>query len=266
MEKILTLGPSSQDTAIITRLLKTATSFRLNSSHINNKQLLTWLINLEKLFKKSKTSIPVIIDLQGAKMRIGKYPNMKSIPTRINLVLDSDSSNPELIPLVHEELFKQVKPCEILLLNDAKIQIEIKEVNRKLIKANVIKNGPLSSFKGINRALHPVPYINVLNNDLEAINTSIPFEFVHYALSFVHNGSESELIRPLIKNRRLIAKIERKEAFKHLIEIDKKFDQFWLCRGDLGAQAGLSKLGSLQEEFVNYFPRQAVTECFNTKL
>ena len=50
--------------------------------------------------------------------------------------------------------------------------------------------------------------------------------------------------------KKLVAKIERPEAFSFLKEIDRNFDELWFCRGDLGAQAGIASLAALQHEFI----------------
>ncbi len=57
------------------------------------------------------------------------------------------------------------------------------------------------------------------------------------------------MFRPLVKQHKLIAKIEQVAAFKNLQSIANKFSSLWLCRGDLGAEAGLNMLGKLQSEF-----------------
>ena len=74
--------------------------------------------------------------------------------------------------------------------------------------------------------------------------------FTRFAFSFVHDGTEAALLRPLSGHRIVAAKIELPEAMRHLAAIATSFDELWLCRGDLGAQAGLAALGPLQEDFV----------------
>ena len=58
------------------------------------------------------------------------------------------------------------------------------------------------------------------------------------------------MLKPLVNKRPLTAKIERPEAFSFLNNIAKNFDSIWLCRGDLAAQAGIKRLGYLQDQFI----------------
>jgi len=59
----------------------------------------------------------------------------------------------------------------------------------------------------------------------------------------------------LTGSARLVAKIEQRAAMRHLAAIDVRFDEFWFCRGDLGAEVGLKELGFLQAQFVSAIPQ-----------
>ena len=254
MQTILTLGPATQTEEIITELLGVADGFRLNSSHLTPEQLLKWLDKLSTIFSRTDRTLPVIIDLQGAKMRIGEYPDVPELPNdKVTLLLQNKTDTSSIIPVPHEELFQELRAGDVLTLNDTRIILEIIDVSPNEALAAVLKNGPLCSLKGINRTRHPVPYRVMTNKDKETIELCQKFPFTHYAFSFVLNGEEAALLRPATGQKQLIAKIERPEALSHLSTIDSKFDAIWFCRGDLGAQAGVENLGSLQEQFVTAF-------------
>ncbi len=257
MNLTFTLGPASESDEIILGLLQTADRFRLNASHLDAAGLRSWLKRLQTLFEQSGKTIPVIIDLQGAKMRLGRLAPLAQLPERITLTLANESDAPSALPVPHEELFKAVRLGDILTLNDAKVRIEIRGIrlHEGRIDALVLTNGPVSSGKGVNRASHPIPYGKLLDRDAAMIAASKDFPFVEYAFSFVHSGHEAELLRPQVGRHRLIAKIERPEAIPNTAQIDVLFDEIWFCRGDLGAQAGLSQLGPLQDEFVSFFEK-----------
>jgi pyruvate kinase len=248
-----TLGPATSTDAIIQGLLPSADKFRLNASHLDADELTRWLRKLASVFQSNKRMVPVAVDLQGAKMRIGHYPARDTIPAHVTLALGKITSSPEVIPVPHLDFFKTVKPGDLISLNDARVQLKIissewrKDGQAVGAEAEVIKNGPLSPNKGINRENHPIPYQTVTESDMRAIEASLAFPFVEYAASFVDSGEEARLLRPLIDGHRLIAKLERAEAIAAIDNIDKNFDELWLCRGDLGAQAGLHRLGELQD-------------------
>jgi pyruvate kinase len=146
--------------------------------------------------------------------------------------------------------FEALKPEDIISLNDAKVKLEVIQVDKERAETKVLINGPLDSFKGINRAIHPIPFTQVFEKDEQAIATGLKYVFTQFACSFVLDGKEATYLRPLIANKHLIAKIERPEAMTHLATIGHYFDELWFCRGDMGSQVGLNQLGFLQETFI----------------
>jgi len=232
---------------MIIKLLDHADRFRLNASHLTPASLKHWLNKLQDIFNKKSKSIPVVIDLQGAKMRIGEYPSNSRIPEDISIKLVETSANPSIIPVNSIELFNNVKSGEILSLNDNRIELEVTYKAENVLEARVIKNGPLSSAKGINRRQHPIPYHEVSENDKGMIAIANTYTFTEYAFSFTHDGKEAILLQEYT-NKKITAKIERPESMDFLQTIDKHFDEIWFCRGDMGAQAGLENLGKRQQQ------------------
>ncbi len=261
IEAILTLGPASSDVNTINSLFEVAGRFRLNTSHMDPAQLEIWLKKLEKIFDKASRQVGVVIDLQGSKMRIGDFPSVDSVPENVTLFPGISSDSPNNIPVPHKEFFKAINTGDLISLNDARIILRIGAVYKNKAQAEVIRNGRLSSYKGINRSLHPIPFESLIQRDIEMIAVSMNYKFTEFAFSFALDGSEAEKIRTFTRERKLIAKIERPEAMENLSAIDREFDEMWLCRGDLGAQAGIFELGKLQEKFssqINKFKKPSV--------
>ena len=257
MHVTCTLGPASSSDKIIAALLKTADRFRLNSSHLTAPQLGAWLKKLRRAYWTASRSIPVVVDLQGAKMRIGRIPETRGLPEKIKFVHSAASSRAGVLPVPHAGFFEAIREGDELTLNDARVRVRME----KNFRATVVTNGPLSSFKGVNRPAHPLPYPEPSRADLAAIRASLDFEFTQFAFSFVHDGTEAAIIKPLISGRVLAAKIERPDSMKHLAAIANVFDELWLCRGDLGAQAGIENLGPLQEEFIRTMVKLGRPAC-----
>lgn len=246
MDITATLGPASLTPDTIKELSKKVSRFRLNSGHISPSELRTILKMLGNVF-------PVVVDLQGAKVRIGEFVEVKELPQELTIVRENLSNDVKIIPLPDEQFFKALKIKERLYLNDAKIELEVINTSSKKIEAVVIKNGPISSFKSINRKDHPIHFVKITDADKRMIGASIKHENIQYAVSFIHNGEEAKLYRPLVKHKKLIAKIERPECMAHLINIHRNFDELWFCRGDMGSLSGLSELQNIQNEFIANF-------------
>ncbi|HEY9070866.1 MAG TPA: pyruvate kinase [Candidatus Ozemobacteraceae bacterium] len=254
-ERILTLGPASATRETVTALARVATRFRLNTSHMTPDGLREQLSRLSALFGETGTPLPVVLDLQGAKVRIGRYPTVDTIPGRVELRLAEASDDPAVIPVPHESVFRKTSAGDLVHLNDRRIILRILgQAGSDGLAAECVRNGPLSSNKGFNCENRVYELIRLSPRDTEAIRIGNAFPFVEYAVSFVLDGSEASLFRPLTGNRRLIAKLERPAAIAAVGAIDRVFDEHWLCRGDLGAESELRDLGRLQADFIRLFP------------
>ncbi len=251
----MSLGPASAEPNVIGRLLQSADRFRLNGSHLSLGALQSWLERLRQIFQEEGRTIPLLLDLQGAKMRIGEYPQVEQTPLELELCLSAISKEPGVVPVPHPELFEALKPGELLYLNDARVQARVLEISKERALLKVERQGPLSSRKGINRPRHPIGRRQLLERDRQQIaicaTSSLEFQF---AYSFVHGGDEAALLRTYT-DQPLIAKIERPEAISSLAEIDAAFDELWLCRGDMGAQAGIFALPAIQAQLQTLIPQ-----------
>lgn len=253
MKTVFTLGPASQDKTMIESLCQTADRFRLNIAHLSLPQLRDWLDKLMEILIRSEQFLPVILDLQGAKMRIGHYPSVTRVPEKITLVLANHSQDIKKIPVPHQNLFHSLQPKDILSLNEGRVQLEVLHVHDDYAQALVFVQGNLSAYKGINRVNHPIPLVQLTEKDEQTIKLGLSYPWIQFACSFILDGQEALYLRPLIAHTPLIAKLERPEVMKHLNQIDHLFDELWFCRGDMGEQAGLNALGPLQERFVASF-------------
>jgi pyruvate kinase len=254
MKTVFTLGPASESLDILTCFCQIANRFRLNVAHLTPETLDAWLSRLAHVFNQLDCTLPVVLDLQGAKMRIGKYPTCEQLPSNVTLFFGQSSTEIQKIPVPHADLFEALTTGDMLLLNDARIKLVVTDIKEGCIQAKVLTNGQLSTYKGINCANHPVPFTQLVESDKTAVAIGLKYPFVQFACSFILDGQEGKYLRDTTASRHLIAKIERPEAMAYLQQIDNLFDETWFCRGDLGAQAGLNRLGALQANFIASFP------------
>ena len=70
---IATVGPASSSKTKITRLIKAGvTCFRLNMSHGNHEDHREAFLRIREIAKEMKRHIPILCDLCGPKIRVGK--------------------------------------------------------------------------------------------------------------------------------------------------------------------------------------------------
>lgn len=253
---ILTCGPASEGDSVLQMMSRVADGFRLNVAHLSIEKLERWLEKIQRIRAASLRQPSIILDLQGAKVRIGRMGAVEALPEKVTLFFGEESDSADRIPVPCESVFMKTAVGDRLLLNDRRVILRVTAAGTDFLAAKVEQNGPLSSGKGLNSPDRVFEMARVTASDHAAIEASRHIAGVAYAVSFVADGSEVDLFRPLCGGAALIAKIEQRAAFANLKGIDAVFDEFWLCRGDLGAEAGLKALGGLQRQFVTAMKQQ----------
>ena len=249
---IATLGPAVKGR--VTELIRAgATGFRINCSHVTLEELSRWLIELEKAFQSLGDAMPVWLDLQGSKMRIGRLTGLRVLQRGEKITFKKGYSQiSNEIPLPHESVFRYLKQGDQVLLDDGRIELIIDNVNNSSFQAKVLNFGELSSFKGF-VLQHSDPVLNQISSrDQVFIEQTQQWKFVGYAISYIQNEKELRLFQQKAGDRPIVAKIERKKAFQHLRAIAELADITWLCRGDLGVDGSIYTLFQYEKKFMEY--------------
>lgn len=230
-EIVVTLGPASWDLA--PQLHEAgASTFRLNASHIAVEELQQRAENVRKLLPDSE----LVIDLQGAKMRLGHFPERPvSAGERLRF---SFTGEPGTVPLPHQQVFRSVTAGETLSCDDDRLQFSVESVGPGTLGTVSCTSGILRPRKGVNVLEHPVLLQDLSEVDLNCISATGHLGRLSFAFSFMRDGSEAEWIRRRAPGCSVVGKIERREAAENAHLIARAVDTVWVCRGDLGAQLG----------------------------
>jgi pyruvate kinase len=200
-------------------------------------------------------------DMQGPKIRIGKFENSKiQIENGDKFILDADCTlgNQERVGLDYKALPRDVKPNDVLLLNDGLIVLIVDKVIGNEIHTTVKIGGELSNNKGINRQGGGLTAPALTAKDMEDIKTAMSFQADYLAISFPKNSTDMEMARQLANiageayNHKpmMIAKIERAEAIPVLQEILDASDGIMVARGDLAVEVGNAAVPALQKRMI----------------
>jgi pyruvate kinase len=192
--------------------------------------------------------VPVVLDLQGAKMRLGRFAERAlSVGDDLVLTLGEEGNG---IPLPHPELFRAMRAGDTLRCDDDRVHLRVLRATSDRIEAQALHDGVLRPRKGVNVMEHPVELDALTAGDLAQIQVARGYAGVQLACSFVRDGRELGWVADHAPGLRLIAKVERQEAIDHLEELEQATDELWICRGDLGAQLGLGSLARWLHLFV----------------
>jgi pyruvate kinase len=216
-----------------------ATQFRINASHLSASGLQKYIQGA----RRQAPEVAIVVDLQGAKMRLGDFEPRAVLRTEVlRLVLAQTPVGTE-VPLPHPEAFRSLCPGDQISIDDGRIRATVLEVAAEHIVCEVQNDGLIRPRKGFNRAEHPVMLDDVTPQDLILAQAAVEAGCSSFALSFVADGRECDWLRRHLGGVQVAAKIERRDALAQLSQIARVADSLWICRGDLGAQLGAHALG-----------------------
>ena len=260
---VATLGPASSEPQLLERMIALGVNVvRLNFSHGTAEDHVQRAAMVREAAQRAGREVAIMADLQGPKIRVGKFAGGRvMLQAGQPFVLDAERSEPgdeAGVGLEYKELPRDVKPGDILLLNDGLIVLTVDAVRGEQVCTTVRVGGELSNNKGINKQGGGLTAPALTAKDMEDIRTAMGFQADYVAVSFPKNATDMEMARQLCNvaaapyrhRPGLIAKIERAEAVPLLEEILRVSDGIMVARGDLAVEVGNAAVPALQKKMI----------------
>ena len=260
---VATLGPASSDPQLLEQMIAAGVNVvRLNFSHGKAQDHVERADMVREAAQRAGREVAIMADLQGPKIRVGKFAEGRvMLEPGQPFVLDASRSEPgdlQGVGLDYKELPRDVKPGDVLLLNDGLIVLQVDAVRGEAVYTTVKIGGELSNNKGINKQGGGLTAPALTAKDMEDIKTAMSFQADYVAVSFPKNATDMEMARQLCNvaaaefrhKPGLIAKIERAEAVPLLEEILRVSDGIMVARGDLAVEVGNAAVPALQKKMI----------------
>lgn len=255
---VATLGPASNSPETLHHLMEAGVDVvRLNFSHGTAQEHIDRAKLIREISLARRRSIGILCDLQGPKIRIGKFENGKiSIAPGDKFILDANCplGNQSRVGLDYKTLPAEVEAGTVLLLDDGRIVMQVDRVQGAEIFCTITTGGTLSNNKGINRQGGGLSAEALTEKDRADIKTAAALGADYVAISFPRCAADVELARTLVKEAggyaHIVAKIERAEAIEALEEIIEAADVIMVARGDLGVEVGDAAVPGLQKRMI----------------
>ncbi len=260
---VATLGPASNTPQILEEMIRAGVNVvRLNFSHGTAQDHIDRALMVREAAKRAGREVAIMADLQGPKIRVGKFEQGKvMLESGKPFVLDA--SRTEMgdihgVGLDYKELPRDVVAGDVLLLNDGLIVLTVDKVVGEQVHTTVKMGGELSNNKGINKKGGGLTAPALTAKDMDDIKTAMSFQADYLAVSFPKNATDMEMARQLANvaaaqykhKPGLIAKIERAEAIPRLEEILRASDGIMVARGDLAVEVGNATVPALQKRMI----------------
>ena len=234
---VATLGPASDSYEMIRALFEAgADVFRLNMSHGSHEEIAVRHRIIRKIEADVGRPIAILADLQGPKLRVGKFANGSEelkLGARFRLDLDKTPGDATRVCLPHKEIFDALRPGASLLVNDGKIRLKVEDCGRDFADCSVVVPGTISNNKGVNVPDVVLPLAALSEKDRKDLDFVCELGVDWLALSFVQRPEDMREARALVKGRAaVLAKIEKPAAVDAFAEILKVSDGIMVAAGD----------------------------------
>jgi pyruvate kinase len=252
---VATMGPASTDPGVLDEMFAAGIDVvRLNASHGDASTLGPTLDAVRCAAERARREIAVMLDLSGPKLRVGAMPEGVVLqPGRpFELWSRTCTGDATRACVTYRELAADLKPGDRVLLDDGRIELEVRHIDDDRVITEVKVGGPLTSHKGVNvpdRTLSLDPITEKDRRDLEwGMQAGVDL----VAQSFVRSPSDVARLRELMGPRDvpIVAKIEKHEAVDRMDEIIAVADVVMVARGDLGVETSPEAVPVIQKRLI----------------
>ncbi|MFA6410635.1 MAG: pyruvate kinase [Candidatus Buchananbacteria bacterium] len=280
---VCTIGPASETKTKIEKMIKSGLNVaRLNFSHGSYEHHAMLINNIRQVSNKLGQPVAILQDLQGPRIRTGNIEKdgikveagqkIYLVPENFKISLKDIST---FIPIQYPNLYRDVKPGDPILIDDAKIELEVLAIKSKAIICQVKIGEVINSHKGMNFPKSKITAPPVTSKDHQDLLFGLKQNIDFVALSFVKDAKDvidlrksihqietrlGQKIKDFKKPQRggkgptthtkIIAKIERPEAVANFEEILQAVDGIMIARGDLGLEIPLEDLPLIQKKII----------------
>jgi len=257
---VATLGPGSSSPEVIEDMIRAGVDvFRLNFSHGTHEEQRHRNELIRACSEKAGRIVGVLADLQGPKIRTGRF-----VDGRVQLIrgehfildagLGDDEGTNERVGITYKDLPGDVKPGNLLLLDDGRVELEVVEVKGSEIHCTVGYTCELSDNKGINLKGGGLSAPALTEKDKEDIKAAADLDVDYVALSFARSADDVDLCRDYVRKAGceagIVTKVERADAIDNIDEIIEASDVIMVARGDLGVELGDAELPAIQKSMI----------------
>ncbi len=281
---VCTIGPASETKIKIQQMAQAGLDVaRLNFSHGTYKHHAMLIKNIRFVAQKVGRPLAILQDLQGPRIRTGVLPKAGvQISARQDVFLVPENytaakkNKSVFVPIQYPNLYRDIKPGAVVLIDDGKIELEVVAIKGKAIQCRVKIGDVICTHRGMNFPGSKISAPALTAKDKADLRFGLEQNVDFVALSFVKTAADVISLRRQIHqievklgrrhkdfkkpkrtgnwpgtHTKIIAKIERPEAVKNFDAILQAADGIMVARGDLGLEIPLENLPLIQKNIIN---------------
>ena len=262
---VCTLGPVTSSRERLEELVQAGMDVaRFNLSHGGRPEHEQRYHDLRKAAQVFERNVGVLVDLQGPKIRLGRFgpgPVELERGSHFTITTDDVVGDARRASTTYAGLPEDVRPGDRVLVDDGRLALEVEAVRGADVVTRVVEGGPVSDHKGINLPGASVGVPAMTEKDIEDLRWGLRLGADMVALSFVRSAEDVIDVHRVMDDVGVrvpvIAKLEKPQAVENLEEIVDAFDGVMVARGDLGVEVPLWDVPLVQKRAVELARRRA---------
>jgi pyruvate kinase len=256
---VCTMGPATGTEEGIKDLLNAGMNVaRMNFSHGDHADHQVTYQRLRAAAAAAGTPLAVLADLQGPKIRLGRFtdgPHDWSTGDQVAITVDDVTGTRDRVSTTYRQLAQDARPGDRLLIDDGKVALVVTGVDGNDVRCTVTEGGPVSNNKGLSLPGMNVSVPALSDKDVADLKFALSLGVDFIALSFVRSPDDAKLVHQVMDEVGapripVIAKLEKPEAVANLKAIILAFDGIMVARGDLGVELPLEQVPLVQKQAV----------------
>jgi len=257
---VCTLGPATQGREAVVGLVRAGMDVaRINLSHGTHEDHRAAIAAVRYATDVTGRGVGVLADLQGPKIRLGTFatgPVDLAVGDRFVITTDDVPGDGGRCSTTYSSLPGDVKVGDLMLIDDGRITVEVKDVGDRDVVTEVLEGGRVSDHKGINLPGVSVSAPALTEKDVADLRFALSAGVDLVALSFVRSPADADAVLAVMDEMTcrvpILAKIEKPEAVEHISEIIDRFDGIMIARGDLGVELPLEEVPLVQKDIIDH--------------
>lgn len=256
---ICTIGPASRNETVLRKMMLAGMDVaRLNFSHGTHDEHEAAIGLIRRLNVKYRRRLRILQDLEGYRVRIGKFKDKHPIQLKKKQVLFLTNKDvlaeKNIVAFDYAGPLGDIKTGSFIYIDDGNIVLLVKGRTAGYLKCEVAVPGALKEHKGMNMPELRLRFKGLTNKDLRDALFGIQMKVDYVAQSFVRDRNDMIHLRDLIKEGspecRIIAKIENRQGIKNIDGILDVSDGIMVARGDMGVSLPVYEVPMIQKMII----------------
>lgn len=262
---VATLGPASDTQEKMMQLIQAGMDVaRFNFSHGTHEEQLAKFNALKRARETMGRHVAILLDTKGPEVRLGMFEGGKSeLAKGSTFILTNEDvmGNEKRVKVSYDKLYQDLKPGNIILVDDGNIELRVEKIRDEEIYTRVINGGVVSNRKSVNTPGVHLGLEYLSETDKKDILFGLENGIDMIAASFTESAENVREMREFLRahggeHLYIIAKIESERGLANAEEIIKESDGVMVARGDMGVEIPLWEVPIMQKRLIDMANRE----------